>query len=188
MFLEISHDIIPKPKALITKDLIKRANAVWNRAIRAGIVAVIESDVIQVETGMAKSTLIPLARAVRTVGLLKASINPKIGSKKGITTLAGTWDPDGERSASAGEAEGEDSFQFETGLQNDLVWFLNFTIPVWHYVAHELGLVEDTTGPWLSLDIFLDASVKSLQEALDNDKFLPNRITDLFFFEAETRA
>lgn len=169
-----------RSKPRISNDLLRRANKIWNDAIKVGLTAVIDSDVIEVDTGMAKSSLVPLARAVRMKGIFKSSIRPQ-RTRKGYTELDGSWNPEGEKSAATGEALGEDAFVIVPGKRGVMNWQLEFNIPVWHYVAHELGLVPGT-GPWLSLEIFRDAMLNHLKLALEARAFLPDNITELFFF------
>lgn len=177
-------DIRLKSPASINQKLRAKANIIWKNAVRAGIQAVIDSDVIEVETGMAKSTLVPMARAVRMVGILKSSIHPIIGFKKGITELSGRWNPGGFRSASEGEAEGEGAFRYVIATGSKKQWLLQFAIPVWHYAGHDIGALPGS-GPWNSLDVMLDGVINYLQRALDADAFIPDNLPDLFFFAGE---
>lgn len=178
-------DLRIKSPSSVSKTLLDKANRVWKNAVRAGIQAVVDSDVIEVDTGMAKSTLIPMARAVRMVGILRSSISPVIGFRKGITDLSGTWNPDGIKSASEGEAEGENAFTYVIATGTNKSWSLSFAIPVWHYAGHDIGALSGS-GPWNSLDIMLEGMIDFLQTSLDADDFLPKHIPDLFFFTGES--
>ena len=169
----------------ITKRMLAEVNGIWQEAVREGIIAVMDSDVIEVDTGMAKSTLVPLARAVKMVTAFKATIHPKTDSRKGLTELDGSWNPEGVKSDLEGELEGLNAYKYVIANTGRRQWSLSFTIPVWHYVAHELGVVPGT-GPWNSLDIFLDGMIDYLQNVLDADRFLPGRLVDMFFFEGES--
>ena len=178
-------DLRIKSPASVSKILLDKANRVWKNAVRAGIQAVIDSDVIEVDTGMAKSTLIPMARAVRMVGILRSSIHPVTGFRKGITELSGQWNPGGIKSGSEGEAAGENAFRYVIATGTNKSWTLSFTIPVWHYAGHDIGGLPGT-GPWNSLDVMLDGMIDFLQRSLDADDFLPKHLPDLFFFAGES--
>lgn len=131
--------------------LHKRAKRLWTDAARAFVEAVIRPSLIQVDTGMAKATILPLARAVRLLEVARASIKPLRKSRKGFTDLSGQWNPTGTKSAATGEQLGEKAFRLNFGSAKRVLLFFEFRIVVFHYLLHEAGLVPGT-GPWNSLE------------------------------------
>ncbi len=151
-------------KARFTKALHARMKRLWQGAIRAFIEAVLRPNLIKVDTGMAKATILPLARAVRLLEASRATINPITKSRKGFTELSGQWNPLGKKSAATGEKLGQDAFTINFGSPQRILFRFEFRIVVFHFILHELGLVPGS-GPWNILGI---GNAAFLQYIADN--------------------
>lgn len=171
-----------RKKADVTQRILKAVNNQWRLAVRAGLEAIIKSDAIKVQTGMAASSWVPIARAVRHLDIWKSTHRPKIGPRTGYTDMSGQWNFFGRiKGPAAGEAAGEEASFYKKGTRSDPTWAVEFKINVYHYLLHEAGLVKGS-GPWDSLQIFSDAVVAYIQNLIDKDQFLPANRRDLFIF------
>jgi hypothetical protein len=145
----------------------------------------IAADSIKVQTGMASSSWVPIARAVKHLTIWKASHRPKIASRPGYTDMTGQWNFFGRRKGpAAGIAAGEEASKYKEGTRVSPSWSIDFRINVFHYLLHETGAVKGS-GPWRSLNIFSDAVTAFLQDLIDKDQFLPANREDLFLFEGK---
>ena len=154
----------------INKALYDGLVALWKAAVREFIREIIKSDVIRVETGMSKSTLLPLSRLVRISTELSASIQPKVFAKLGYTSITGAYDPNASRTAPRGEALGRNAYVLNFGNQKRPVFSFKFRIVVYQYLLHEIGIVPGT-GPWNSLEIGRVAFINFLDT--NYQKYIP---------------
>jgi len=114
----------------------------WRNATKAFLETVIEDDLIRVETGMSKASLLPLARAVQMLTTVRASIDPKVARRKGYTSINGTYDPNGQRSIDSGIRLGQDAYKLTFGNKDHPVFNFEFHIVVYQHLLYENGLVH----------------------------------------------
>jgi hypothetical protein len=162
----------------LTQALHKRYIALWNRAIRVFLREIIEQDLIQVDTGMSKASLIPLARAVRMVAELQAGISPVRGPRKGYTDITGVYHPKQFKSVPHGIKLGQRAYKVSYGTPRRPVFRFHFEILVYQYLLHELGVVIGT-GPWNTLPIGSEAMMDYVQQnAMDVMPDIPKYLVD----------
>lgn len=157
----------PDMKAF-TKALHTRMKRLWTGATQEFLRAIVEADVIQVDTGMSKASLLPLSRAVRMLTTVRASINPKTAERKGYKDLPGFSSGD-VKSMEMGELLGQQAYVLDFGSIYKLNLKFRFEIAVYQYHLHENGLVRGS-GPWNSLIIgqnaFIDYIDKNAAKAV----------------------
>jgi len=129
----------------ITKAEHTRLRHIWDDCARAYLRAILLSDVIRVDTGMSKASLIPLGRALRMTTEVKKGIS-STASKKGSFTLDGVWQPDVPRTAARGEAAGarKAGYNLLYGGPKRMVFVFDFEIRVWQYLLYEQGRGKDS--------------------------------------------
>lgn len=123
-----------------TKTAHRNMTQLWRDATKAFLNCVIQDGLIRVETGMSKASLLPLARAVRMLTTVRASIDPRIASRKGYTGMGGTYHPGQERSIEHGIQLGEDAYDLDYGSVNNMQLKFEFRITVFQFLIHENGL------------------------------------------------
>lgn len=159
-------------KKAVTAQILKQANGVWRDSIKAGILSILDDDKIAVDTGMAKSSLIPLARAGKFALEFASTIIPKSAPRPGITGLDGQWTFFGPRKGpQAGADAGEKGTKVKLGTKASPRWTLQYTIMVFHYRLHENGLAQ--LSSWRTLESFEKGFIAFIQQAIDNDSFIP---------------
>ena len=124
----------------ITKAEHKKLSHLWDDCARAFLRAIVLSDVIKVDTGMSKASLLPLARYLRMYTEVRNSISPK-GNKKGAFDLAGSWHPDQIRGIALGETSSglRAGYNVLYGSPKRMVFVFDFEVRVWQYLIHEQG-------------------------------------------------
>lgn len=126
----------------ITKAEHTKLSHLWDESARAFLRAIVLSDVIRVDTGMSKASLLPLARYLRMYTEVKGTIHPKNDEQKGSFTIDGVWQPAVNRSAAAGEASSRlrAGYNILYGSSKRMVFVFEFEVRVWQYLIHEQGL------------------------------------------------
>lgn len=124
-----------KPRVdVFSKKLHENMTRLWKDATKAFIVETIA--LVHVDTGMSRSSLLPLGRLVRMVTAIKA-FSPKHKSRTGYTDMQGNYDPDINRTAALGEKLGERAFRLNFGSPARPVFHFEFNIKVYQYALHE---------------------------------------------------
>lgn len=142
-----------KPRVdVFSKKLHDNMTRLWKDATKAFIVEAI--DLVHIDTGMSRSSYLPLGRLVRMVTAIKA-FSPKRASRTGYTDMAGNYDPKGQRSAAMGEKLGERAFRLNFGSPARPVFAFEFNIKVYQYALHE--------SDWQSLERGQEAFLAYLQ-------------------------
>jgi len=122
------------------KHIARKANLLWADAIGAFVESLANDNRVQVDTGMSKAQILPLARAVRMVGAVRATIHPRRASRKGYSELGGGWDASSERSMEHGEELGQDAFVITYGTPENPIMSFQFRLTVFQYWLHDNGL------------------------------------------------
>lgn len=133
-----------KPRVdVFTQKLHDNMSTLWRGATRAFIEEILKQDLIRVDTGMSKASLIPLGRAVKMVTAIRAGINPIRDARKGVTfvdgTHSGAYDPNAYKTAALGEKIGEKAYVLNFGSKNRPVFVFEFRILVYQYLIGENG-------------------------------------------------
>lgn len=123
MHASILHPNAIKPDmTLFVSKLLENMTKLWHDATAEFVKAVAVSDLIHVDTGMSKSSLLPLARAVKMVS--KITITPERANVAGKT-------------AALGEKIGEKAFTLKFGTAANPIYVFEFKILVYQYFLHE---------------------------------------------------
>ena len=160
----MSYDVQPRGSALrglrgkgraekITQAEHKRLSHVWDECARAYLRAIVLSDVIKVDTGMSKASLLPLARLLRMYTEVKSSISSQ-GSKKGSFDINGTWHKAGLRSMAEGEASNQlrAGHNLLHGSSKRMVFVFEFEITVWQYLLRDQNNIGEDRA-WRTIEI-----------------------------------
>lgn len=128
----------------ITKAEHKRLSKIWDDCARAYLRAIILSDVIRVDTGMSKASLLPLARYLRMYTEVSQGVSFS-KREKGSFTSEGVWQPDVDRTAALGERLGAKraGYNMLYGGPKRMVFQFDFEIKVWQYLIYEQGFGKD---------------------------------------------
>lgn len=137
----------------ITKAEHKRLAHIWDECARAYLRAIVLSDVIKVDTGMSKASLLPLARLLRMYTEVKSEISSK-GSKKGVFDIHGSWSASGTRSMAAGEASNQlrAGHNVLHGSSKRMVFVFEFEITVWQYLLRDQNNIGEDRA-WRTIEI-----------------------------------
>lgn len=137
----------------ITKAEHKRLSHIWDECARAYLRAIVLSDVIRVDTGMSKASLLPLARLLRMYTEVKGSIGSK-GSKKGSYDINGTWHKAGTRSMAEGEASNQirAGHNLLHGSAKRMVFVFEFEVTVWQYLLRDQNNIGEDRA-WRTIEI-----------------------------------
>lgn len=131
------------------KKLHENMSRLWRDSTKAFLEEIIKNDLIKVDTGMSRASLLPLARAVRMLTVVRASINPKSAPRKGYTPLDGSYNPTGVKSIAAGEKLGEKAYRLNFGSPKSPVFRFEFNIVVYQHWIHE---VYNADPNWKALE------------------------------------
>lgn len=145
-----------KPRVdVFTKKLHANMTQLWNDATRAFIAEIINNDLIRIETGMSRSSLIPLGRVVKMVTQIKA-FNTKQPTRlknggtsrqhTGYTDMQGDWHNSPDRSRELGEKMGKKAFRLNYGSPARPVFRFVFNINVYQYSLYEPELQSLARG------------------------------------------
>jgi hypothetical protein len=128
-----------KPRVdVFTQKLHKNMIQLWKDATRAFIAETIKH--IHVDTGMSRTSLVPLGRLVKMVTVIRAfQPKRKPGKAGGITDMDGGYTPGPPwRGPAAGEAAGDvPGFRLNFGSPARPVFVFEFNIRVYQYALHE---------------------------------------------------
>ena len=135
----------------LTKATHKSLVRLWKDATRHFILTTVSH--VKVDTGMSAASLAPLGKEVGLKTSLIQSIRG-VGPKPGHRNLIGEWATNNAefKSKSFGVQLGESAYRLNFGGPQRPVLFFEFRIVVFQYYLHELGLVDNTSGPWGSLN------------------------------------
>lgn len=122
------------------KVIARKANMLWRHSIQAFVESLANNNRVQVDTGMSKAQILPLARAVRMVGAARATIHPRRASRRGYSELGGSWNASSERSMAHGEELGQDAFIITYGTPQNPIMTFKFRLVVFQYWLHDNGL------------------------------------------------
>jgi hypothetical protein len=122
----------------ISKNLTDQLNTLWRNAIRAFVSRIVLDNIVKVDTGMARATLLPLARAVQMFQVASRSIKAK-RSRPGY-------------SISAGEALGKQAFDIKYATVKEPILSFIFRIELLHYILQEIGAGKNNSSAWRSLE------------------------------------
>lgn len=124
-----------KPRVdVFSKKLHANMTRLWNDATKAFITEVLKD--VHIDTGMSRSSIAPLGRAVRMLTEVRA-FSPQRVSRKGYTDMEGVYHSDVNRSANLGEKLGEKAFRLNYGSPARPVFRFVFNIRVYQYALHE---------------------------------------------------
>lgn len=172
MIITVKSAPISIDKKAVTRDIIRSVNIIWRGAIKAGVMQILADNRIVVDTGMAKSSLIPLARAGKFATEFAATIIPKSPPRQGYTSINGKWDFFiGKKGPESGEEAGEEGTIVRLGTKTKPTWSLKYTIMVFHYRLHESGLAQ--LASWRTLSSFEKGFVVHIQKSIDDGSFDP---------------
>ena len=148
----------------ITKLEHKKLSHLWDESARAFLRAIVLSDIIRVDTGMSKASLLPLARYLRMYTEVRSTISPK-GDKKGAFDVDGAWHPEATRGTALGEASSTRRAGYNVlyGSPKRMVFVFDFEIRVWQYLIYEQGLGKGKA--WATID----TGRAAFQEYLENN-------------------
>ncbi|MCK4500445.1 hypothetical protein KAU11_08100 [Candidatus Babeliales bacterium] len=101
-------------------------------------------DVIRVDTGMSKASLLPLARYLRMYTEVSQGISFS-KERKGSFTPDGVWQPNINRTAALGQRLGakKAGYNMLYGGPKRMVFQFDFEIRVWQYLIYEQGFGQD---------------------------------------------
>ena len=139
--------------------LYKRIKRIWNEAIREFVRAIVTGDLIKVDTGMSKGSLLPLSRAVRMLTSVKIG---STRSRKGYTDISGVWHPGVLKNVALGKRIGESMFKINYGSEQRVRLVFEFHIEVYQYLLHEYGY--GTLPAWNTLETGFLALQRYLQD------------------------
>jgi len=144
----------------------KKLKHLWDDCGRAFLKAIALSDIIAMDTGMSKASLLPLARYLRMYTEVRSSIRPTRGTQKGSFSEYGTWRPNVDRSIATGEAASTRKAGFNVlyGSPKRMVFIFDFEIKVWQYLIYEEGF--KSAAAWRTIDVGRKAFVDHLEENL----------------------
>lgn len=130
----------------------KGIEKLWKDAISEFVHKIINEDLIHVDSGMSRATILPLSRYVRGLySVARASIQPKGGKRKKYDPPPG-WNKEGDlKSIAHGERLGKDAFTVEIGDRRNPFCSFEFHIEVYQYFLHEHGLGRGHSVAWNSL-------------------------------------
>lgn len=150
------HKIKPEK---VTKKLHSNMSRLWDDAARAYLRAIALNDIIHVDTGMSKASLLPLARYLKMYTAVKATIRPKVSSRRGVFNIKGIYNPNGERSFSAGESSSslKAGYNILYGSHKRMRFVFEFEIRVWQYLINEHGFGK--LEAWNTLEIGRNAFI-----------------------------
>ena len=162
-----------KPRVdVFTKKLHQNMSRLWTDATKAFLEEIIKNDLIKVDTGMSRASLLPLARAVRMLTVVRASINPKRGPRPGYNAGAQggatSWevgDPSQPKSIEAGIKAGQKAYRLNFGTPGRPVFRFEFNIVVYQHWLHE---VYNNDPSWKSLERGTDAFRAYIKENAPN--------------------
>lgn len=140
----------------------KRLSKVWDDSARAFLRAIALTDIIHVDTGMSKASLLPLARYLRMYTEVKATINPQRKKVQGAFGLDGDWDKEAERSMATGQASSRKRAGYNVlyGSNKRMVFVFDFEIRVWQYLIHEQGAGK--LAAWNTIQVGREAFAEHL--------------------------
>jgi hypothetical protein len=139
-----------------TKKMEKGMERLWKDAISVFVRTIIQNDLIHVDTGMSRATLLPLSRYVRGLTtIVRSSIHPKSKGRPKYKPPS-DWPTEGDlKSIAHGQRLGEEAYTVQIGTIENPVCEFEFNIRVYQYFLHENGFAG---GPaWNSLPIALEA-------------------------------
>jgi hypothetical protein len=155
-----------------SKKLHENMTRLFRNATTAYVMAIV--PVIAVDTGMSRSSLVPLGRALRIAGKIRSTIVPQRKIRYGTNDMNGTYNPSGIKSAAEGERAGEDAFKLSYGTYKRPVMSFSFSINVYQYWLHENGYGGGSS--WKTLEKGRDAMLEYIRS--NSASHIP-RITDL---------
>lgn len=137
----------------ITKAEHTRLSHVWDDCARAYLRAIALSDIIKVDTGMSKASLLPIARLLKMYTEVKGSISGA-KKKKGVFDIDGGWHKDGERSVAAGEASNrlKAGHNLLHGSPKRMVFVFDFEITVWQYLLRDQNSIGKDKA-WQTIEV-----------------------------------
>ncbi len=154
-----------KPRVdVFTRKLHNNMIQLWKDATKAFVTAIIEEDLIKVDTGMSKSSLLPLGRAVQMVTAIRAGINPQRDSRKGVTNIDGSYSPTQYKSAALGEKLGQKAFTLNFGSPTRPVFQFTWRIVVYQYWLNESSSNSIKSQNWHTLETGQKAFIDYLRE------------------------
>ncbi len=156
----------------VTKAMHGNLTKLWDGAVRAYLRAIALSDIMGIDTGMSKASLLPLARAVRMYTEVRGSITDT-KKKKGAFDITGKWDGSADRSIAAGEASSrrKAGYNLLYGSPKRPVLKFEFEITVWQFLVNENG--NGKVAAWDTLEVgraaFLDFIEHEWRQYLKDD-------------------
>lgn len=113
-------------------------------AVEAFLRRVVLEDAIKVDTGMSRSSLLPLARAVNAATNIVTSFTPARGPQKGLVLRDGGYASSRFKGPAEGERAGENAFDLVLGNAKNPVFTFRFRINVFQWRHWE--------GVWAALE------------------------------------
>jgi len=153
-----------------TESAQRKLSRFWKDSIQAFITAIIDADVIQIDSGMSKASLIPLARRVQLGQVVEASLTGIGNPRKGYTDAAGGYHPKTKKTKSLGMTLGQEAYTIKYGTVSDMRFLFAFQIVIYQYVLHENGF---QTKAWNSLPIGERAFIDFIESNKRDPKYLP---------------
>lgn len=147
--IRISTPSKPPSAVKIKVALHRELTKLWKGAGQAFIRKVALEGVVKVDTGMSRASLLPLARAVRLLTAVRASITAERASR-GRKASSRPIGPDGKpRTIAAGIRAGNDAFEYSVGTPTNPKFIFEFEIKVLQYLIREEG--ADGVKAWNSI-------------------------------------
>lgn len=106
-------------------------------AVQAFLRRVVTADAIRIDTGMSRSSLLPLARAVRALTDVQSSIIPLRAPRKGLTLMTRSYVANRFKGPDEGEKAGKNAYELVFGSPKDPVFRFRFRIRVFQWDFHE---------------------------------------------------
>ena len=144
----------------VRAELDKQLRRLFTYAIGEALVAAVSA--MAVDSGMAASSFVPLAREFRAGARLQAMIRGAYSDRGYLTSpkeadYVGTYGPAGKKSKTHGYALGTNAYLYTTGGYNSGIYNVSFEIAVLQHAIHE--------GRWRSLHAAETAFAKAVREA-----------------------
>lgn len=136
-----------------TKIVHTQLIGLWKESVRSYLRKVALEGVIRVRSGMSMASLLPLARAVRMMSMIRAQITAQRKREKPRPYYdfpEGKAPAVGKKTIAHGKRLGEQAFELEFGSPVAPQFVFEFEIRVFHYFINEIG--AGPTQAWRSIE------------------------------------
>lgn len=114
---------------------VTHLDLIFHEAVRQFLRRIILDDAVRIDTGMSRSSLLPLARAVKAATDVESSIIPERRPRKGLTLRSGGYVANRFTGPDEGESAGKNAYDLILGNIQNPVFLFRFRINVfqWRY-------------------------------------------------------